>query len=66
MAMATYRIRCGVFQNILYAIHTIFHNVTTPKDSYSMFQYWDPVAGPGFDLRDFVKGGRKSLKVLTG
>ena len=59
------------FLNVLYAIHTIFHNVTTPRDSFSMFQYWYSVAGPGFDLRgvvEFVKGGggRKSLKVLTG
>ena len=59
MATATYRIPCVVFQNVLYAIHTIFHNVTTPTDSYSMFQYWDPVADPGFYIRgyvDFVKG----------
>jgi len=32
---------CFFFQNILYAIHTFYHNVTKPKDSYSMFQYWD-------------------------
>ena len=41
MAAATYSIQNIVFQNILYAIHTFYHNVTTPEDSYSMFQYQD-------------------------
>ena len=41
MAAATYNIQNVVFQNICYAIHTFYHNVTTPKDSYSMFQYPD-------------------------